>query len=416
MRLLHTSDWHLGRSLHGEVLVDAQRQVLERIVEVVDEHAVDAVLVSGDVFDRAMPPVDAVRLLGDTLAALATRVPTVVISGNHDSAERLGFGAPLFRPGMHVCTAASQVGQPVELADEHGPVLVYPIPYLDPDLARVALAPDAGQPLDRSHEAVLQAAMQRVRDDLTRRQAATPGVRSVVLAHAFVAGGLRPSTTSREALDAASSTTAQDRSSLRSDSERDLRVGGTEVVPAEVFAGVDYVALGHLHGAQEPQAVGRTRLRYSGSPLRYSFSEALQDKSVTLVDLDAEGVREVSAVPLAQPRGMAVVTGSFDDVIGSDRFAGHVDDWVQVTVTDPARPHDLVAAVRGRFPHALVVRHEPTSGALLERGHLTQVTSLDPLVVAQSFVHYVTGADATDAEVAAFASAYEAVVAAERSA
>ena len=170
MRLLHTSDWHLGRMLHGVDLRDAQRAALDQLVDLVDERDVDAVVVAGDVYDRAVPPVDSVRLLAETLTRLVDRVPVILLSGNHDSADRLGFGAQLFRDGLHVRTSVATVGEPVELADEHGPVLVYPLPFLDPDLTRTVLS-DGDGPLPRSHEAVLGAAMRRVRADLARQEA-----------------------------------------------------------------------------------------------------------------------------------------------------------------------------------------------------------------------------------------------------
>ena len=183
MRLLHTSDWHLGRGLHGLDLHDAQVQMVRQVSEAVSAYAVDAVIVAGDVFDRAVPPVAAVRLWGEALRALTEQVPVIVVSGNHDSAVRLGAGADLYRDGVHLCTDVSDIGRPVVLSDEHGPVAVYPIPFLDPDLARHSLA-RADEPLERSHAAVLAEAMNRVRSDLQKRRA-NGNMRSVVVAHAF---------------------------------------------------------------------------------------------------------------------------------------------------------------------------------------------------------------------------------------
>lgn len=254
MRLLHTSDWHLGRSFHRVGLLEAQAAFLDHLVATVHAHGVDAVLVSGDVYDRAVPPLPAVELFDTALHRLAEAgVPTVMISGNHDSARRLGVGAGLIeRAGIHLRTDPAGIGTPVVLTDAHGDVALYGLPYLEPALVREQLgAPKGG------HEAVLAAAMDRVRADLAGRA----GTRSVVLAHAFVAGG------------------------APSDSERDITVGGVAAVPAGVFDGVDYVALGHLHGSQTLTP----RVRYSGSPLAYSFSEADHRKTMWLVDLGADG-------------------------------------------------------------------------------------------------------------------------------
>ena len=240
MRLLHTSDWHLGRAFHRVNMLGAQAEFIGHLVTTVRERAVDAVVVSGDVYDRAVPPLAAVELFDDALHRLAgLGVPTVMISGNHDSARRLGVGAGLIgRAGIHLRTEPSASGTPVVLADGDGDVAFYGLPYLEPALVKDEFGVEKA-----GHEAVLAAAMDRVRADLAAR---APGTRSVVLAHAFVTGG-EPS-----------------------DSERDITVGGVAAVPAGVFDGVDYVALGHLHGCQTLT----DRVRYSGSPLPYSFSEA----------------------------------------------------------------------------------------------------------------------------------------------
>jgi exonuclease SbcD len=199
----------------------------------------------------------------------------------------------------------------------------------------------------------------------------------------------------------------------RSDSERDIRVGGVDSVPSTVFDGVDYVALGHLHGTQR---VDGDRLRYSGSPLRYSFSEANQHKQALLVELAADGIPAVTSLPIRQPRPMATLTGTLDELLGSPELADATEAWAQVTVTDAARPTELLARVRARFPEALVVRHVPASGPLADR--VSSVTPIPsrPSEVAEAFVRYVTGGDITPAELDAFESAYERVLADARSA
>jgi exonuclease SbcD len=232
MRILHTSDWHLGRSFHREGMLSHQAVFVDHLLEVVERERVDLVVVSGDVYDRALPQVDAVRLASEALARLAaSRARVVLTSGNHDSAHRLGFGSELIdAAGVFIRTDAARVGTPILLEDEHGPVAVYGLPYLDPDTVREPWGLSA-----RSHAAALGEAMRRVRDDLDHRG----GARSVVLAHAFVAGA-EPS-----------------------DSERDISVGGVSMVPTSVFDGISYAALGHLHGRHTLTDT----VRYSGSPL-----------------------------------------------------------------------------------------------------------------------------------------------------
>ena len=247
MRILHTSDWHLGRSFHRVGMLEHQATYVDHLLDVVSSERVDLVVVAGDVYDRALPHVDAVRLADQTLARLAaSRARVVLTSGNHDSAQRLGFGSRLIdAAGIHLRTDASSVGTPILIDDEHGPVAVHGIPYLDPQALH-----EPWQLPARTHEAALPEAMRRVRADLAARQ-----VRSVVLAHAFVAGG------------------------LPSDSERDIRVGGVSVVTSALFDGISYTALGHLHGRQTLH----DRMRYSGSPLPYSFTESSHRKGAWMV-------------------------------------------------------------------------------------------------------------------------------------
>ncbi|QBR91229.1 exonuclease SbcCD subunit D [Nocardioides euryhalodurans] len=327
MRILHTSDWHLGRSFHREALLDAQASFADHLLEVVEHEQVDLVAVSGDVYDRALPQVDAVALADETFARLAaSRARVVVTSGNHDSARRLGFGARLMdAAGLHVRTDAAGVGRPVLLEDAHGPVAVYGLPYLDPDVVREPWGLTA-----RSHEAALGAAMARVRADLDDRP---PGTRSVVLAHAFVAG-CQPS-----------------------DSERDISVGGVSMVSSSVFDGVSYTALGHLHGPH----VLSDAVRYSGSPLAYSFSEARQRKGSWLVDLDAGGRVSAEFVEAPVPRPLAVVRGSLDELLADPALARHEAAWLQVTLTDDVRPQRPMERLRARFPHTLALLFEPTA-------------------------------------------------------
>ena len=371
MRLLHTSDWHLGRSFHREGMVAHQASFVDHLLEVVDAERVDAVLVSGDVYDRALPPVDAVALADEALARLAaSRARVVVTSGNHDSARRLGFGSRLAdAAGVHLRTSPASVGTPVILEDEHGPVAVHGLPYLDPDAVREPWSLPV-----RSHEAALAEAMHRVRADLSGR----PG-RSVVMAHAFVAGG------------------------LPSESERDIAVGGVSRVPTGLFEGVDYVALGHLHGQQ----VLSDHVRYSGSPLAYSFSETDHVKGSWLVDLDRHGLAAATFVDAPVPRRLARLRGTLADLLDDPRHAGAEDAWVHVTLTDDARPQQAMDRLRRRFPHTLVLAFEPASGPG------SSVPSAPPEglsdhEVALEFVAEIRGGPASEAEAALLRTAFEA--------
>lgn len=374
MRILHTSDWHLGRSFCGVDLLTHQAAYVDHLLATVAAERVDVVLVSGDVYDRALPPVDAVRLAHEALSRLAAAgVRVVVTSGNHDSARRLGFGADLIdAAGVHLRTELAGVGRPVLLDDDAGPVAVYGLPYLDPDVAR-----DTWGLAGRSHEAALSAAMGRVRADL-----ATPerrGARSVVLAHAFV-GGARPC-----------------------DSERDISVGGVSMVPTSTFAGVHYTALGHLHGRH----VLDDRVRYSGSPLAYSFSEAAHTKGGWLVDLAPDGGVVARFVEAPVPRPLVRLSGPIEQVLADPALARHERAWAQVTLTDPVRPRQAMERLRRRFPHTLSLIFAP-SGADRAPSPARPVAGRSDHEVALDFVRDLRGESPSAAESALLLAAAEA--------
>ncbi|MEV4682768.1 exonuclease SbcCD subunit D [Streptomyces kurssanovii] len=363
MRLLHTSDWHLGRSFHRVSMLDAQAAFLDHLVATVREREVDAVLVAGDVYDRAVPPLAAVALFDQALHRLADAgVPTVMISGNHDSARRLGVGAGLIdRAGIHLRTDPAGCGTPVLLADEHGPVACYGLPYLEPSLVRNEFGTEKA-----AHETVLAAAMERIRADLAARE---EGTRSVVLAHAFVMGG------------------------EESDSERDITVGGVCAVPSGVFRGVDYVALGHLHGCQTITE----RIRYSGSPLAYSFSETDHRKTMWLVDLDASGAVTAERIDCPVPRPLARLRGTIEDLLENPELDRYEESFVEATLTDAVRPADPMARLTRRFPHILSLVFEPdrapqdTSASYAQR-----LRGRSDQQIAEDFVAHVRGGNGPD--------------------
>jgi exonuclease SbcD len=364
MRFLHTSDWHLGRSFHRVSLLDAQAAFLDQLVATVRERDVDAVLVAGDVYDRAVPPLAAVELFDRALHRLAAAgVPTVMISGNHDSARRLGVGAGLIeRAGIHLRTDPAACGTPVLLSDAHGDVACYGLPYLEPALVRDEFKTDKAR-----HEAVLAAAMQRVRADLATRE---EGTRSVVLAHAFVAGG------------------------EESDSERDITVGGVCAVPSGVFHGVDYVALGHLHGCQTITE----RVRYSGSPLAYSFSETHHRKSMWLIDLGAHGeITAAERVDCPVPRPLARLRGTLDALLDDPELERHEQSFVEATLTDPVRPAEPMARLTERFPHTLSLVFEPErSGEDPHASYAQRLKGRNDQQIAEDFVAHVRGGSGPD--------------------
>ncbi|MBA3279891.1 MAG: exonuclease subunit SbcD [Geodermatophilaceae bacterium] len=364
MRLLHTSDWHIGRSLHGADLLADQERVLTGLADLIRAESVDVVLVAGDIYDRAIPPAAATAVLDSVLTTLrATGARLVITPGNHDSSIRLAYAAGLLAAnGVHLRTSVPGLAEPVLIDDAHGTVGIYGIPYLEPDLAKNAL----GAPQARGHTDVLRAAMDQIRADRNRRGLS----RTVVLAHAFVAGG------------------------ARADSERDISVGGVEVVPADIFADVDYVALGHLHRAQEI-APG---IRYSGSPLAYSFPEADQVKSVTLVDLDAEGLSGVAVHPLDRPRGLVTLTGTLDDLISDPRHEVHLVDYVSAQLLDTTRPVDAMRRLRARFSYCVHLDWAPTGEHKSAGSYGERIAGRHDLAIVTDFVQHVRATPVTTAE------------------
>ncbi|WP_135470987.1 exonuclease SbcCD subunit D [Crenalkalicoccus roseus] len=330
MRFLHTADWHLGRSLNGASLLEDQEALfLGPFLEILRDTRPDAVLLAGDVFDRAVPPAEAVALLDDILreVVLGLSTPVVLIPGNHDEPRRLAFGAPLLRAaGLHVVDSAQ--GEAIRFADAHGEVAVLAAGYASPLLLATLFAPEAVADHDAGFGCVCR----------HLRGLCPPGARSVVVAHAFVAGG------------------------EGCESERQLAVGGAKAVCPTRFAGFHYVALGHLH---RPQTLGGGRIRYSGSPLAYSFSEAGQTKSVTLVELDGAGMVHAEAIPLSPRRTLRRLRGAFADLLANPPAEGR-EDWLEVTLTDPLPVFEAQRRLAEVYPRILAfgyARHETLDSA-----------------------------------------------------
>ena len=435
MRILHTSDWHLGRTFHGRLLDDAQAAFADHLVELARCEEVDAVVVSGDVYDRAIPPADSVRLLDDTLRRLSDVTRVILTPGNHDSAQRLGFGADLLREGLTIRARTAEVGRPVVIPGLDGAdgLYVYALPYLDPDAARESLPPilaerlgetvedpvgdsdaapegasaPAGSPasgspaapavrprLPRSHEAVVSGALRLVAADLTaRRAAAAVRVPALVMSHAFVVGG-QPA----------------------AESERDIRVGGVDSVPGGVYTGLggsplaeqsgglDYVALGHLHRPQEIRTDGKgPRLVYSGSPLPFSFPEADSPKSTVLLDIDADGATRLERIPAPLPYRATPLTGTLDEILAL--APAHREDWVRVALSG-AMPPDAMALLKAELPNLLAFSHTPPPQAEGDRISVTRAS--DPLDIADRFLTEMLGRPADPDERAVMATAYDA--------
>lgn len=375
MRILHTSDWHLGRSLHGAELYPAFELWCRHVIDLVREREIDAVLISGDVYDRGVPPAQMVSLFNSTLEELSMLTTVILTSGNHDSPLRLGFGAGLMKDSIHIRTDARHAGDPIVVKNKNGKpgALVYALPYLDPDVERRNLAPRGpdGEPqpehyLERSHVAVLQAALDLVSESIAHGPYSDSKVARICMAHAFITGG------------------------AASPSERDIHVGGVDNSPSGLFrlgahgedpGPLSYVALGHLHS---PQSIGLPcdpPMRYAGSPIAFSFSEN-RPKSSVLLEVEGNNIT-TELIPAPVWRAVTTLTGTLQELL-EPRHQVHADDFTRLIVTDPARPTDMSAVLRRAFAHPLEIQHR--TEAMTRSPRLTQLAAMNPLDVLKDFM------------------------------
>ncbi|WP_196158255.1 exonuclease SbcCD subunit D [Reinekea sp. G2M2-21] len=331
MRLLHTSDWHLGRQFHNVSLLEDQRYVLEQLITVVREQQVDVVVIAGDIYDRSVPPADAVSLLNAILRTLCIdmNVPVVMISGNHDGAERLGFGADLLQAsGLYILSHLDNFKKPLDLTVGQEQLRFYGIPYCSPEEVRYRFDTDV-QTFDEAHSWLVT----QITDTLDTSK------RNILLSHCFVSG------------------------SEASESERPLSIGGADSVAWEPMRVFDYVALGHLHA---PQYRGEQHIRYSGSLLKYSFSEVTQQKGVTLVDID-DGLAPmppvIEKIHLQPRRDMRIIEGAFAHILEQAKTDENSEDYLLIRLTDTTAILDAVGKLRYFYPNLLHLEKPGMAGA-----------------------------------------------------
>lgn len=360
MRLLLTSDWHLGRQLHGHSLLEDQRHMLAQVVDHARRLRPDLVVIAGDLYDRAVPPPDAVALLDDTLQQLVATLglQVVVIAGNHDSGERLGFAARLLAgTGLHIVGTLAQGLVPLPVKWSGGTAWCYPVPYAEPGEVRGAL--QGNEPL--THTAAMRAWLD------PWRAHRGPAELGIVVAHAFVTGG------------------------TSCDSERPLSVGGSGAVDASAFDGFDFVALGHLH---EAQTRGDGRLHYAGSPLKYSVSEAGHAKGIALVTLQPGQRPLIEALPLSPLHDLQVLTGSLEALCQS-RPDLDLGTRVFARLTDPGALLDPMARLRATWPNALGLERLALGatgpGVLPQAAGAARQQALEPATLFDDFFRAVTG-------------------------
>ncbi|OIN03130.1 hypothetical protein BFR57_10600 [Idiomarina sp. MD25a] len=333
MKILHTSDWHLGRLFHQQSLLEQQLELLQQLVNVIDEYAVDAVIIAGDIYDRSVPPSAAVKAFSDFVEQVAVKrqCTIVAISGNHDGAERLGFAHSLLKQAkLHLITDLPQSVEPVVLSDADADVYLWCVPFHDPLQVSHWFGSDCKN-FNTAHQMIV--------DRINAQR--NSQYRNIIVSHCY--------------LDGAS----------ESESERPLSIGGADRVDWQMFADFDYAALGHLH---QPQYKGLEHIRYSGSLMKYSFSEVNQSKSVTLIDINNQGVQNIEQVALKPSQDMRVLKGELADLIEQAKHDPHSNDFIQAILTDKQAILHPMAKLRAYYPNLMQLRkaqfeHEQRSPA-----------------------------------------------------
>lgn len=363
MKLLHTADWHLGRYLHGHSLLEDQAHILAQFVSLAHEEKVNAILIAGDVYDRSVPPAEAVALLDKVLAQLVIehQIPVILIAGNHDSPERVAFGSKVFQAqGLHLRGTLADL-TPVVLSDQHGEVAIFPLPYVEPIHARGL---DGGEEV-HDH----QSALAHVTTQL--RQQIQPGQRSILVGHAFVAGG------------------------TESDSERPLSVGGSGIVSSDTLSGFNYVALGHLH---RPQRIA-DNIHYSGSLLKYSFNEVSQPKSVSLVELGADGVASIEYRTLSPQRDVRIIKGKLLNLINHPDPSLSRDDYLCAHLTDEDPVLDPMSRLREVYPNMMELQFTRDTVAAPESRSAGDHRKRQPADIFKAFFRDMEGEEMTEGQV-----------------
>lgn len=372
MRILHTSDWHLGRQFHGLSLDEDHDHVLVQILAVIDDERPDVVIIAGDIFDRANPPQSAITRLSQFLTTVraASDAAIVMIAGNHDSAAQIGAMGVLADGGVAIVRGPlDEDERPLVVSDAHGPVAISALPFAFEYAARLCFDDDGiGCPAD-----VIRAQLASARKHVAE------GMRWVVVAHAFVDGA------------------------ATSESERPLTrmVGGIETVSAAAFEGAHYVALGHLH---RPQPVGLDHIRYSGAPLAFGFDEEGQQKSVSLIDLAADGTVTVTEVPLRPLRQVRTIRGKLLELLAAAEVS---NDIVRVVLTDDTPQIDPMKRIRAVYPNAVQLAYERNERPVELRLEEQRAAIDDPQTLSSAFLEFIRGEPLSDAEGQIVASALQ---------
>ena len=360
MRFLHLSDLHLGKRVNEFSMLEDQAYILKEILNIIDEQKVEAVLIAGDIYDKVIPSAEAVRLLDDFLTRIAAReLPVFLISGNHDSAERIAFGSRLMSSRqIYLSPVFESDVEPVTISDRYGEINIYMLPFVKPSLVKRVYPEEE----IITYQDAVNAAVQHMQIDTDKR--------NILLAHQFVTGA------------------------TRCDSE-ELSVGGVDDVDASVFDGFDYVALGHLHG---PQKIGKETVRYSGTPLKYSFSEINHKKAAVIVDVEEKGKINIQQIPFLPKHDMREIRGTYMEVTALDFYKDmNTDDYLHITLTDEEDIPDAIGKLRTIYPNIMKLSYDNlrTRAAGTVRG-TAEVEEKSPMELLREFYELQNNQPMTD--------------------
>lgn len=368
MRILHTSDWHLGRIFHGVHLTDDQSYILDQLTDLIKESKPDVILVAGDIFDRSVPPVEAVNLLDEVISKIIMdyKIPIIMIAGNHDSPDRIHFGSRLMGASkLNIFGKFNKDLNPVVFEDKSGPVYFYPLPYVEPAVVREGIEDEE----IHTHGDSMKKLMNIIKNNMDKTR------RSVLVTHTFAAGG--------EA----------------SESERPLSIGGSSVVDSSCFNDFNYVALGHLHRSQRVTA---ENIRYSGSLMKYSFSEAAHKKHIPIIDMDEKGNVHIEKIELKPKRDLRCIEGYLKDILKMPDNKENRDDYIMVTLRDEGAILDAMGKIRNVYPNTLHIERPqlvPGNSLCGPESNFRKMTIKD---LFSSFFRQVTDAEMSEEQAVVF--------------
>ena len=368
MKILHTADWHLGKIIHEQSLLDDQRHILGELIKIIQVHRPDVMIIAGDIYDRSQPGVEAIELLDETLSqvVLGYKLPVIAISGNHDNPTRIGFAGKILKDnGLYMVGEVQKDIAPIVLHDEHGEVNFYPVPFAEHAKIRELFSDDD----IKNQDDAIKAIVNNIYVSMDTKK------RNVCIAHSYIG-----SMFGFEKL-------------VESDSERPLSVGNAEIINAAYFDKFCYTALGHLHKAQKAL---NDNIRYSGSILKYSFSESRHKKSVSMVDIAADGTVKIKRIPLTPLHDMRIIKGRLSDLISEKVYAlSDTTDYIKAVLTDKGELLDAMYSLRSVYPNILKLEWQSRADSSLESGRNTveEYAKMQPIDIVAEFYENVSGSD-----------------------